>query len=388
MPILLFALYAACTGLLIFLYCFLIIRAIHHWHKLPVFQLPKGFQPQTFISVLIPVRNEAANIALCLQSILQQNYPLPLFEIIVLDDHSEDDTPLIVQKIRTVASNIHLLSLSDFEDEMPLNSYKKKAIEIGVAHAKGDLIVTTDGDCTVPKDWLLLLAACYETQEPQLIAAPVLFHQEKNWLEYFQSLDYAGMMLMTAAGIQSKTMRMSNGANLAYPKRVFLEVNGFQGIDHLASGDDMLLAQKIAARYPQGITFLKSAHAAVLTQAKPNWRGFLNQRIRWATKSATYREGRMIFVLGIVFLFCSNILLSLWMIPFVGWAMALVFVLQIASKVIADYQLLGAACRFFQRQDLMRTFFISEILHTLYIVIVGILSNLIKKYEWKGRKVR
>ncbi len=383
-----FVLYASFSGLLIFLYCFFIIRAIHHWHKLPVFQLPKGFQPQTFISVLIPVRNEAANMALCLQSILQQNYPLALFEIIVIDDHSEDNTPLIVNKIKSKQPNISLLSLSDFKEEMPLNAYKKKAIEIGIKKAKGELIVTTDGDCTMPKDWLLLLAACYETQHPQLIAAPVLFHQEKNGLERFQSLDYAGMMLVTAAGIQSRTMRMANGANLAYPKSIFMQVDGFQGINRLASGDDMLLAQKIAARYPQGIVFLKSAHAAVLTQAKPTWRSFFNQRIRWATKSATYQEWRMIFVLGVVFLLCSNILLSLLLIPFFGWAIALVFVFQFGSKAIADYQLLGAACRFFQRQDLMRTFFISEILHTGYIVIVGILSNLIKKYEWKGRKVR
>jgi len=93
-------------------------------------------------------------------------------------------------------------------------------------------------------------------------------------------------------------------------------------------------------------------------------------------------------VLALVFLFCSNILLSLLLAPFVGIAMLWIFILQLAIKSFFDFQLLQTACRFFKREDLLRSFFPAEILHTFYIIVIGILGNVVKEYEWKGRRVQ
>ena len=119
------------------------------------------------------------------------------------------------------------------------------AIGTAIAHASGDLIVTTDADCIVPTNWLQLFVSFYEINGLQFIAAPVNFHLEKSLFERFQSLDFLGMMGVTGASIQLGWMNMCNGANLAYSKRAFERVEGFAGIDHLASGDDILLMQKI-----------------------------------------------------------------------------------------------------------------------------------------------
>jgi cellulose synthase/poly-beta-1,6-N-acetylglucosamine synthase-like glycosyltransferase len=180
---------------------------------------------------------------------------------------------------------------------------------------------------------------------------------------------------------------MCNGANLAYEKSAFYEVDGFEGINQIASGDDMLLMQKIAERHPDKIGFLKNKNATVYTRAKPNLKSFLSQRIRWASKSTHYKEWRVTFILGMVFLFCSNILLSLILIPVLGLFALKIFIGQLLTKLITDYFFLGKMARFFDRKDLMRSYFFSQILHILYIVVVGILGNLIKKYEWKGRQV-
>ncbi len=368
-------------------YAALVTAALWHWRALPVWELPKDFQPHTTISVLVPARNEAANIAACVETVLQQNYPPELFELIVIDDHSTDATAAIVQGLQHTYPQLRLLHLSDFINNEPLRAYKKKALEVGIAQARGELIVTTDADCMAQPDWLRLLASMYEIQQARCIAAPVNFHQETKLLERFQSLDFAGTMLLTGAGIRARFMRLANGANLAYPKAVFEEVNGFAGIDHLASGDDMLLVQKIAARYPADVHFLKNAAATVFTYARPDWRSFLQQRIRWATKSSAYREWQITLMLAGVFFFCCNIVLCAVLSPF--WrAAAVALGLQLAVKIFFDYQLLGSACRFFHRKDLMRHFLPAQVLHILYIVVLGFAANLIKQYEWKGRRVQ
>lgn len=380
--------YMALTLLLALSYAYIITGALQSWRELPVWFIPQGFLPATSISVVIPARNEARNITFCLRSIAQQNYPQDLLEIIVIDDHSTDDTAALVANLQAAFPNIQLLKLADFITDKPLNSYKKMAIATGIAQAQGELIVTTDADCIAQPNWLQLIASLYQEKQAKLIAAPVNFHRERNLLERFQSLDYAGTMVLTGAGIHGRTMRLSNGANLAYPRQLFTDLAGFDGNDHLASGDDMFFAQKVAANFPDGVHFLKHPGATVFTEAKPTWRAFLQQRTRWATKSSAYREWQITLVLALVFFFCSNIILSLLLTPFVGAVMLWLFLLQLAIKSFFDYQLLQTACRFFNRPDLMRSFFPAQMLHTLYIVVIGTLGNFVKSYEWKGRRVR
>lgn len=361
-------------------------KYIHNWQLLPTWEVPKYFNPKTNISIIAPARNEADAIEACLQSILTQNYPANSYEILIVDDHSTDATPQIVLQLAKQFPQIKLIALADFVDEKNSKSFKKKAIETALKQAKGELIVTTDADCIVPPNWLALIASYYETKNPKFIAAPVNFYQEKSALERFQSLDFIGMMGVTGAGIQGNFMNMCNGANLAYPKSAFYAVNGFEGIDHVASGDDMLLMQKIAAKFPDQIGYIKNPAACVLTHAKPTWKTFLNQRIRWASKSGSYKEWRVTLILAMVFFFCCNIVFSLCLIPYFGWIGCAIFIGQLLVKALMDFLFLSKMSAFFNRQDLMTTFWTSFFLHIAYIVLVGFLANIIKEYQWKGRK--
>lgn len=384
----LFGIYIGLSLLLSMSYAYIISSILQIWRELPIWELPADFQPNTSVSVIIPARNEAAGITACLESIVQQNYPKELLEIIVIDDHSTDETAALVANLQRSYPQLQILKLSHFLSSGKINSYKKKALEVGIAQARGELIVTTDADCLAPPNWLRLLVSLYEKKNAKLIAAPVNFHQEKNLLERFQSLDFAGTMLITGAGIHARTMRLSNGANMAYPKQIFTELAGFEGVDQFASGDDMLFAQKVAAKYPDEIFFLKNAAATVLTQAKPDWQSFLQQRLRWATKSTTYKDWRITWVLVMVFFYCCNIILSLLLLPLFGIAFCWIFLIQWGLKSFFDYQLLNTACRFFHRKELMQSFLPAQMLHLAYIVVIGFLGNVVKKYEWKGRKVQ
>ncbi len=379
----------AASFILSCLYIFFMATYAYYWRKTPVFRIPENFVPRAFISVLIPARNEADNIEDCLDSILKNNFPENLLEIIVIDDHSDDETGALVKEKINQYPFIRLIELKNHLNENIGTPYKKKAIEIAIAQAKGDLIITTDADCIVPESWLSLVTAFYETTPARFVAAPVNFYHEKNILEKFQSLDYVGMMGITGAGVCGNFMNMCNGANLAYEKKLFYEVGGFKGIDHVASGDDMLLMQKIAQLQPHGtIGFLKNANAVVLSNPQPTIAAFLTQRRRWASKSSSYTEWFTVFQLAAVFLFCAGIVLNLFLF-FVFPAPQRYFLLfPLFIKIVADYFFLSGMTQFFNRRDLMRYFLPSQFLHIAYIVVVGGFSQLKKNYVWKGRVVR
>jgi cellulose synthase/poly-beta-1,6-N-acetylglucosamine synthase-like glycosyltransferase len=382
----LFLLYSIASVLLALLYAFFFVLYIKHWKSLPYFKNTQGYVPQTFISILIPARNEAENILPCIASILKNNYPKDLFEIIVIDDHSDDETPQYVTAL--AHPNIRLIELKNYVKLGDNQPFKKRAIEAAIGESKGDLIVTTDGDCLVPEKWLWLFAEFYETKNRRFIAGPVNFYDEKSFFERFQSLDYVGMMGITGAGVQGKFMNMCNGANLAYEKKLFYDVNGFQGIDHVSSGDDMLLMQKVARMYPDTLGFLKNEQSTVITKAKPNITEFFSQRLRWASKSSSYTEGFTVFQLIAVFLFCANIISSFLLGLLLDRYFLLLAIVSFSTKILFDYIFLKMTTHFFNRQDLLKHFLPAQLLHVIYIITVGLWSNIKKKYIWKGRVVK
>lgn len=367
-------------------YIYLIRKYLYHWHQLPHWEVPENFKPSTGVTIIIPARNEAVNIKACLDSVAQQNYPTHLYEIILVDDHSEDATAVIAAGLSI--ANLKIIRLADFITNPEEQSFKKTGIATAISQSSFPLIVTTDADCIVRPDWLNLLVSFYENHHYKFIAAPVNFYNENSILEKFQSLDFQGMMGITGAGIQGDFMRMCNGANLAYERAVYEAVDGFSGIDQLASGDDMLLMQKVIRKFPGSAGYLKNPAACTFTKAQPDLASFVQQRLRWASKSAVYPEHQVTFMLAMTFFFCWSIIFSFLLIPFFGIKMAAVFLVQLLIKSVMDYRLLSMMTRFFHRKDLMTSFWVSQICHILYVAGIGLLANVKKEYRWKGRAVK
>lgn len=367
------------------LYTLLLGWIYHQWTRQSVVTPSPDWVPSTGISVLIPARNEAHRIEACLKAILEQRYPSPLLEIIVIDDFSTDDTASRVNAY--LSSGVQLLRLTDFVKEESLRAPKKSALELGVRRSRFPLIVTTDADTVASPQWLRHIAWMVERQGAEVVAGPVLFHREQHAFERAQTLDYVGMMGVTQAGIFTQSYHLANGANLAYTRAVFQQYHGFSGIDQIASGDDMLLVQKVAAREPEKIAFLKSRAAVVYSYAQPDWPAFLQQRLRWASKGGHYRGWRIYVVQGAVYASCMTLTIGLPVVLLAGtgwqcWLIALLL------KGVADYGYLRALCRFFGRADLMRAYWGGQVFHLVYIAGVGTLSFFIKRYKWKGRKLR
>ena len=359
------------------IYSILILYYKIGWQEIRPF-LPAKREPVTKISVIIAARNEEENIGKLLESLEVQNYPDSLFEVIVVDDHSTDNTVAIVQ-------NYAFVKLIRLQADK-INSYKKKAIETGIAAAKGDLIVTTDADCTVNENWLKTIATFKEKTDAVFVAAPVAMQNRWTLLQIFQTLDFLVLQGITAASVQKRIHNMCNGANLAYERKAFFEVDGFTGIDHIASGDDMLLMQKISNHFPAKISYLLSKDAIVTTQTAKTWRQFFSQRIRWASKATNYNDIKIFSALFVVYFFnCS--LLALFIAGFwvhnLWWGFAVMLLLKTFIELIFLYPV----ARFYNKQNLINWFPLFQPLHIIYTVIAGWLG-IFGSFEWKGRGVK
>ncbi len=358
------------------------------WWRLSEEVPPADYLPGVSVSIVIPARNEAAHIRACVQSALAQEYPSGLLEVIVVDDHSEDNTAAIVASMAN--KHVRLLSLRHFMADYTVTiSYKKKAIETAIAHAGGTLIVCTDADCILPPRWLRYIAWWYEQKGAQCILGPVIAMGANGFLQRFQALDMAGLVLCTGALVGHGQALLANGANLAYAKTAFEQVGGFQGIDHLASGDDLMLVHKMAARFPDGLVFAKHPDAIIRTPVQPDWAAFWQQRIRWATKTTRYQRPGLTLALAGIFLYSLMMPLLLAGGALVGSRQAVTVALVCAGvKALSDYRLLKQACQYTGQQGLLRYFVLSELMHIAYVISIGVLGNVAKRYKWKGRQVQ
>ena len=338
-------------------------------------------QSLTQFSVIIPARNEAANIKACVDSILAQDYPTEAFEIIVIDDFSEDDTAFIVEALHQQYPQVRLLKLADHCKEGETLAYKKKAIEIAVSVAKGDWIVTTDADCIVPTRWLSLYNAYIQQEQPSFVAAPVMFIKTAGILNQFQLLDFLALQGITAAAVGAGKHSMSNGANLGFEKAAFIAVGGYQGVDHIASGDDMFLMHKMKQTLHKPVGYLFHPDAIVLTAAMDTWKGFIMQRIRWASKARYYDDYSITLVLTLVYLYnFSFVLLALMG----SWSTMMI---ALAFKTFFELFFLDPVAVFFKLKPELRYFVFYQPIHIIYNIAAGLFGQL-KTYSWKGRKVK
>lgn len=367
------------------LYGMLMLWYRYGWLRLRSFSSSGHVSGNTRVTIIIPARNEEKHILSCLEAVASQAYPPHLTEIIVVNDHSTDRTAELVSHFR--GAPVRLINLADhIEKDAPLNAYKKKAIETAVGLSTGELIITTDADCVMNQHWVETLVSYYEHHNVKFIAAPVSFYRETCFFKVFQSLDFLSMQGITGATTHLRCGTMCNGANLAYEKQAFIDVGGFQGIDCIASGDDMLLMYKMYKAYPQGIGFVKHRHAIVRTLPAEDVGAFMSQRIRWASKADKYEDKRLTAVLAFVYLWNVGIfalfvagffLPRLWI-----WCIGL-----IVFKTLVELVFLWPVARFFQKTKLLWQFFPAQFLHIPYIITAGWLGKF-GSYQWKSRRVR
>lgn len=370
------------------LYFLLVLYFFVGWVRLKKseVQSPKSEAQQPFVSIVIPTRNESENIKACLESIFKQNYPQHLFEVVLVDDFSTDPTLRFAREI----SQPNLLVLDLMQYIGNAGEYfpnKKKAIALGIKNAKGDLIITTDGDCTVGENWLTTMVDYFTNNHFKLVTAPVMMKPAYFPLQVFQQLDVMNLMGITGATIRNNMPTMCNGANLMYSKQTFHEVEGFKGNHDVPTGDDIFLMQKVNEKFPGSIGFVKNFEACVYTKPEKGLGNFISQRVRWISKSARYSNFKITSILYFAYFFNLLIILTasfvLQMEEFSWLPVAVVG----GTKLFADFIFNIPVTLFFRKWYMLLLLPIIEIFYVLYVVLIGPMS-LMGRYRWKDRKIR
>ncbi|MFN3840732.1 MAG: glycosyltransferase [Cyclobacteriaceae bacterium] len=335
--------------------------------------------PAIRISVVIPVRNEEHSITNLLNDLARQS--VPPYEVIVVDDHSTDGTVAVMNawKKSNPAFSFRIILLREG------TFGKKKAITEAVNIAQGDVIVTTDGDCRVGAEWLQTVAACFTTDEVKVAAGAVRL-DTSTFFGAMQQLEQAALTGITAAFIAFRTPVMCSGANLAYRKTAFGEVNGYDGNLHIASGDDEFLLRKIANRYPGSVVFNSDARSIVTTPQAMSVNDFINQRVRWAGKWRYVGMGATSVLAVFVFVFhLCYLLVPLWAM---GWIVSLgTLSILVLVKILLEFMYLIRISRWMNVPFNIHAFAALQFLYSPYVFFFGLISNVLK-VTWKGRKIQ
>lgn len=362
-----------CT-LIVLYYMALMLSFIGGWVSYGMGEKRENEVKKYKLSVIIACRNEQDNLVKCLDSIVAQNYAKEDTEIIVVDDHSSDGSINIVR------------SYKEAKLIESIGEGKKTAINTGIDNATGEIIVITDADCFMGEDWLTSINREFNRTKAKMICGPVSYIDKKGFFNKWQTLDIIGMVGMSGGGINIGAPNTCNGANLAYKRDAFYEVDGFKGNDGIPSGDDDFLMHKIADKYKGGVKFLQSKKAIVYTAPQPSLSKFVNQRIRWVSKSTKYEKKSVTLIMVMLYLFnlslALNFVLGFW-VPL----LMQVALIQFGIKLAIEGLLFAIILPFFDKQKLFWIIIQAELFHILYVLIIGVRGNF-GKYTWKNRVVK
>ncbi len=348
-----------------------IIGLSYGFSKIPFFE-NSGMPPRTKFTIIVPFRDEVDNLPILLNSISKLNYPIEFLNVILVDDESKEAFRIPNFKFQ----------VSIIKNNRISNSPKKDAITTAMQSVITDWVITTDADCIVPENWLLTFDNYIQKNQVEMLAGAVTYQVQNSFLHHFQQLDLVSLQGATIGSFGLGLGFMCNGANFGYTKPFFHKLNGFEGNDTIASGDDVFLLQKAMVQAPEKVHYLKSKEVIVTTQPVDSWRSLFYQRVRWASKTVSYKSwfGK---ALGLV-VFTGNLS---WIFSFGFWILDFYsvqfFFFVTLLKFLVDFTLIYRTNRFLTKNS-MRFLILSSLFYPFFSVCVALYS-LFGKYEWKGR---
>ncbi len=351
------------------IYCVWLLVMLISWHYISA--KPSSESNLSF-SILVPFRNEQENLSTLIYSLSNLDYHQNQYEVILINDHSEDD---FESQLKTIPANFKVINLPADK------SGKKAALSFGVDHSKYDQIVTTDADCIVPSKWLKQFSSFFSNNHIKMVFGSVAFRSRQSIFHKLQEIEFAPLIGVGAASLNLGLPTMCNGANLAFRKEIFYEVGGYVGNENIASGDDEFLLSKIIKQYPRGVRFAKGNFSTVDTRPSQSLNNLFHQRKRWASKWSAnnnwFKSGLaiLIFLTSLSSVLGAAILISNLNFIILG---------LILFKVVLDGLFICQILKSMNKSFNFLIFILMQMIYPIYVLIFGITAN-IGSYQWKGR---
>ncbi len=374
--ILIFALILGCIYSLVLLFLFVgLFRA-----KMNIAG-QKLYQP-VWVSVIVAARNEGDNIKRCLESLLNQNYNKDLYEVVLIDDNSTDNTLSIAESVAREYDNLRLMKTSDGGKV----TGKQRALDMGIRASKGELILTIDADCEAPQQWIEDIVREFDP-DVGLVAGYSIFKEDmrdqsllKRIFYGLQHLDQLSLYAISIGSISNGIAWTCTGNNLSYRRKLYDELGGFEALGMTGLEDNMLIQWtgqhskwKIKALY-SSIVYTK--HIRTVS-------GFFAQRKRWSSSNTQYRLSLVAFmVLAYLLYLVTPFMIGLSVFGFISYKNLLIF---LSLKIVPEFLLVAKGLTLFNKMSLLKYFPLLQPIHLVYILICGI-YGLSGAFVWKGRK--
>lgn len=369
---------------LLLCYIIKIISFRSGWHRTLRYKARSDNYPG--VSLVLPVRNEEGNISLLLADLARQEYPAESLEIILVDDHSSDRTPEIIQTFCEHHPDFHFLFLGPYE------SGKKAALSKGIGTANHPLILNTDGDCRASTGWVAEMVQAFSDPGVKMVTGTVIFDPDRGIFRSMQSLEFFSLTAVSAGSAGMKDPILCNGANLAYYREDYLRFQE-ETEQYSESGDDIFLMLWLKKNFPGSIRFSSSRDSVIRTLAVPDLTSFIMQRIRWSSKSRYYRDLNTVFTALLVY--GINALLMIVLLAFLlvflltgTWKPGLLqlFGTMLFGKSIMDLIILLPVLRHYRKSRLLMYFLPLQIIYFVYVSLIGLLGQILF-FTWKGRRI-
>jgi cellulose synthase/poly-beta-1,6-N-acetylglucosamine synthase-like glycosyltransferase len=363
---------SAFFSLVILIYGIVLIFASKIWKSLP--ELNDSGELKS-VAIIIPFRNESINLQELLKSLSALDYPNELLEIILVNDHSEDDFREIIQsfepnfQFKTIVLNL------------PENlKGKKSAITAGIQQSKSEIILTSDADCIFPKDWIQKMQAPFEIEQIHLVSGSVVF-KSNDFLSSIFQMEFAPLIGVGAVSIDVGNPTMANGANLAFRKSTFDKLRPFEDNLSIPSGDDIFILQKVKSVHADGVFFQNEA--VVETKSPINFRSFFRQRKRWAAKwkasSSIVESLPALAIWSFHLIYLTSIIYSIVTKQFI------ILLPVLSLKIISEGLFIAFILKSQKQKFNGFAFIVLQLFYSFYVVIFGLLANF-GSYYWKERK--
>lgn len=360
-------------------FCYLLLMLVYMagWQRLlKVYSTRRTEMPM--LSIVVAMRNEAANIEKLLRALAKQSYPANKIQVVLVDDHSTDGSAEMAQKMA------HLLGLQNFTQIVNDGTGKKQALSSALKHISGEWVLFTDADCEPHQQWAETMMSAAGEDSALMLLGPVRLSPVKGILSTFQTLEMNSLMAATAGSAGIGLPSMANGANMAL-HRSLLGVESDSALKPgFASGDDMFRLETILKRYgSKAVRMVMQEESMVSTAPAIGWKAFFAQRLRWVSKSGGYRRAETIVPALVVFAF--NALLTVVLLLSVFFpVLVLAYLAFIVLKTLTDLPLVWPANRMAGQSCLLPWFPLFQLIYPPYVFFTA-LAGLLIPVRWKGR---
>ena len=328
---------------------------------------------EKMVTIVVPARNEEARIEDCIRSIARNKYPQDKFEIIAVNDRSEDETGQLLESLKREIPNLIVIHNDQTKAIRNLQG-KPGALQLAINSCHGEIILMTDADCTVGESWIRSHAETFENSNLGITAAYTNIIGS-NPFSKIQAVEWLYLHTMAIGGMGYGQPLSCYGNNISLSKEKFDKIGGYSALKFSIT-EDLAMLQAMH-RHGYDTRHLSDESSSINTYANKTLKEYFNQHHRWIVGAAELKWKAAYFVLSTLAIWAALVI----SIATQDWLMAAIV---ISTRILCDLALILPAMYRLKRSDLT-LWLLPAIIFMMIIELIAPVFLLKRDVRWKGQ---